>query len=186
MNQYFSCKECTWLAPNSANYRESHPEYQASSSKHNSGFPKVCHQVQTSVQPFMLNRNVSKSARATLKMVQKKMCRSWKRTGIPKVSTLFTIFAHTYPGLVQFLRVLSLSHHKPQSREGNLPSPSFPCFIFPISPSNMYHTAYFMFCFSPLESILHKGSIFNGLITVVPGTRMELPHLLSKSLINVC
>ena len=112
MSEHFSCKECTWFAPNSANYRESHPEYQASSSKRNSRFPKACHQVQTSVPPFMLTRNVSKTARGTLQMVQKKTLSSWKKPGIPEVST-----ALCSPSLYELLLDLHnswpLSNHKP-------------------------------------------------------------------------
>ena len=80
MSEHFSCRECTGLAPNSANYRESPPQYQASSSKHKSRFPKACHQVRTSVPPFMPSRTVSKTARGALQMVQKDT-RPWRKTG---------------------------------------------------------------------------------------------------------
>lgn len=72
MSEHFSFKECTWFAPNSANYRESHPEYRHPVPSVIADSPKGCHQVQTSAPPSMLNRNVSKFQR-TLKRVQKDM-----------------------------------------------------------------------------------------------------------------
>lgn len=151
MREHFSCKECTWFASNSANYRESHPEYQASSSKHNSIFPKACYQVQTSVPPFMLSRNVSKSARGTLKTVQKKDTqlleedRAFLRSAPCSALHLCKNPSWTCtvpdPSLITNLPDKTATPH----------SFSFLCFIFPVTYYHLtYHTAYlvyFIVCF---------------------------------------
>lgn len=74
--------------------------------------PQACHQVHTSVPPFMLNRNVSKSTRCALKSAEK-VTRVWEGQGIPEVSIRLSLFVQTPPGLAQFLTVWCLSNHKP-------------------------------------------------------------------------
>lgn len=71
MSEHFSFKECTWFAPNSAKYRESHPEYWHPAPSVIADSPKACHEVQTSAPPSMLNRNVSKNSRELEKWYRK-------------------------------------------------------------------------------------------------------------------
>lgn len=52
-----------------------------------------------------------------------------KRTGIPEVSTILTIFEHTPLGLYSSVQSMPLVENKPWRKSNLHFSPSFPCFI---------------------------------------------------------
>lgn len=190
MSEHLSCKECTGFAPNSANYRESHPEYQASSSKHNSRFPKACHQVQTSVPPFMPSRNVSKTARGTLQTVQKKTLSLGRRPGTAEVSpALCSPSPHEL--LLGLHNSWPLSNLKAPDKTAT-PHASFLRFLFPVTSYHLTYTASSFYClFSRMRRDLPFRQQFFGylmIITIVPETRRDPSpqQQLNKCLLNKC
>lgn len=80
MLEYLSCKACTWSAPQSAGYRESHPEYQASSSKQNSRFPKSLPLGTDFCTTFHAEKEHLQECQKHSKPRQKMTPGSWKRT----------------------------------------------------------------------------------------------------------
>lgn len=183
-----SCKECTWFVPNSANYRESHPEYHASSSKHNSRFPQSQPPGTNFCTTFHAEQECLQECQSTLKMVQKETLDSWKRTGL-------SLSQH------QALHLsMNALLHLPNSWESKTPlysqttrlklQPalclSFLCFISPVIYYHLtYHTSYLFVFFTPLEGTLPSRQHFLTILSLLLSQRLEhsLAHRRSS---NVC
>lgn len=179
MSEYLSCKACTQFAPNSANHRGSHPEYQAASSKNNSRFPKSLPPGTNFCTTFHAEKERLQESHQTTPGAEREQ-------GIPQVSTTLSISVSGPPGLVQFLT-------------GHDPSPCLKlehplCLLCLIFPSTYYHRTYSLLIlltvfFHPLDVPIWAAS-FKHLITnsIVPETRTQLSpqQELNKCFLTKC
>lgn len=100
-----SCKEYVWFAPNSANHRKEYPKYQASSS--GTTEESLCTYILPSNWPEKLQMGWG----CAVNPVQD------KRTDIPEVSTILTIFEHTPLGLYSSVQSVTPGEKQAMDKE---------------------------------------------------------------------